>query len=138
MKNAGVLQIVIMIALVIGLLTGLYMIAGCTIFKDKADGEPATLEFDSFDGGGPEYNAEIEDDSIAEIGKEKKYDKPDHDEIDGAGYKVIYTITGKKPGKTRLTISCTMRGDKEDDMVYVVTVDKNNKVTVEQAQKQAE
>ena len=138
MKNAGVLQIVIIIAIVIGLLTGVYMIAGCTIFKEKTDGEPATLEFDSFDGGGPEYNAEIEDDSIAEIGKEKKYDKPDHDEIDGAGYKVIYTITGKKPGKTRLTISCTMRGDKEDDMVYVVTVDKNNKVTVEQAQKQAE
>ena len=138
MKNAGVLQIVIIIAIVIGLLTGVYMIAGCTIFKEKTDGEPATLEFDSFDGGGPEYNAEIEDDSIAEIGKEKKYDKPDHDEIDGAGYKVIYTITGKKPGKTRLTVSCTMRGDKEDDMVYVVTVDKNNKVTVEQAQKQAE
>ena len=138
MKNAGILQIVIIIALVIGLLTGLYMIAGCTIFKEKTDGEPATLEFDSFDGGGPEYNAEIEDGSIAEISKEKKYDKPDHDEIDGAGYKVIYTITGKKPGKTRMTVSCTMRGDKEDDRVYLVTVAKNNKVTVEQVQEQAE
>ena len=35
MKNAGVLQIVIIIAIVIGLLTGVYMIAGCTIFKEK-------------------------------------------------------------------------------------------------------
>ena len=137
MKNAGALQIVIIIAIVIGLLTGVYMIAGCTIFKEKTDGEPATLEFDSFDGGGPEYSAEIEDGSIAEISREKKYDKPDHDELDGAGYKVIYTITGKKPGKTRLTVSCTMRGDKEGDRVYEVTVAKNNKVTVEPVEEQA-
>ena len=37
MKNAGALQIVIIIAIVIGLLTGVYMIAGCTIFKEKTD-----------------------------------------------------------------------------------------------------
>ena len=103
----------------------------------KEDKETVTMTFSSFDGGGPEYSAEIEDGSIAEISREKKYDKPDHDEVDGAGYKVIYNITGKKPGKTRLTVSCTMRGDKEGDRVYEVTVAKNNKVTVEPVEEQA-
>lgn len=134
MKYANVLQIVIIIALGIGVITGLYMLAGCTIFKKSSDEETATLEFDSFDGGGPEYTAEIEDKNIAEFSKEKKYDKPDHDETDGAGYKVIYTISGKTPGKTRLTVSCTMQGSKEGDSVYEVTVSGDNKVTVKPIQ----
>ena len=71
MKNANILQIVLIIALVIGLLTGLYMLAGCTVFKGDTDDKTATLEFDSFDGGGPEYKALIEDASIAEISEEK-------------------------------------------------------------------
>lgn len=134
MKYANVLQIVLIIALGVGVLTGLYMLAGCTIFKEKPDDKTATLEFDSFDGGGPEYTAVIEDETIAEFSKEIKYDKPDHDEIDGAGYKVIYTISGKNPGKTRMTVSSTMQGVKEDDNVYEVTVSEDNKVTVEPIQ----
>lgn len=134
MKNANILQIVLIIALVIGLLTGLYMLAGCTVFKGDTDDKTAKLEFDSFDGGGPEYKALIEDASIAEISEEKEYKKSDHDKINGAGYKVIYTITGKKPGKTRLIVSCTTQKDIVSDKVYEVTVAEDNKVTVKSIQ----
>ena len=134
MKYVNIFKKALVISLAVGVLAGINVFAGCTDSKESENDKTATIEFDSFDGGGPEYTAVIEDENIISVSKEIKYNKPDHDEIDGAGYKVIYTITGKKPGKTRLTVSCTMQGVKEDDMVYDVTVADDNKVTVESVQ----
>ena len=66
-------------------------------------GQPAVLSFHSFDGGGPEFHAVLASD-IVSIEQEKEYAKPNHEELDGAGFTVTFTFTGIKPGETVLTI----------------------------------
>lgn len=62
------------------------------------------LSFDSFDGGGPEYTVTVGDPDVVSCSCEHKYAKADHEELDGAGYDVIYTFTGLKAGSTDITV----------------------------------
>ena len=86
---------------------------------------PAVLSFDSFDGGGPEYTVEIDDATVVSFTEERVYASPRHEELDGAGYSVVFTFTGLKPGETQVSIFgwSPIAGSELD--IYVLTVDEN-------------
>lgn len=99
---------------------------------NDAPKEKTTLSFHSFDGGGPEYSVEIADTSVLSCQSERRYAKANHEELNGAGYDVVFSFDGQKEGKTTVTVTCNMRGKEEDKTVYDATVDGNLKVTLEQ------
>ena len=82
-----------------------------------------TLSFHSFDGGGPEYNVEIEDKDILACSSERRYAKADHEELEGAGFDIIFTFTGLKPGETVVTVSGGSAIVPDEEYIYNVIVD---------------
>ena len=65
----------------------------------------AVIRMDSFDGGGPEYEAKIEDESIVSVSVRREYRDPDHENLNGAGFDYVFTFTGIKEGETTVVIS---------------------------------
>ena len=86
----------------------------------------------SFDGGGPEYDFSIENPEIADFSTQREYSKPNHEELDGAGYDVVLTLTGKKAGETVLTASYSSPIGDSGAKKYRVTVADDLSVTAEQ------
>ena len=97
---------------------------------DVTEGNAATLELSSFDGGGPEYDAFLADDDIASVSTERRYGREDHAEIDGAAYDCVVTVRGRKPGDTELFVSARSPIMEEWDRVYAVHVDETLTVTL--------
>ena len=93
------------------------------------DGSPAVLSFDSFDGGGPEYSVEVSDPTVVSFTRKTAYDSPDHEEMDGAGYRVIFTFTGLRPGETQAEITSRSPITEGEIYVYALTVDGQLNVT---------
>ena len=83
--------------------------------------EAPTLSFHSFDGGGPEYSVEIADPTVVSCTQERVYPDPDHEELDGAPYDVVFTFTGLKQGSTAVTVRQS-GPDGEEETEYLVTV----------------
>ena len=98
--------------------------------EPQPETEPATLTYSSFDGGGPEYEVAIEDPSVVACTSSRKYDKPDHDEMTGASYNVIFSFPGLKEGTTALTVSARSPIAENFDETYTVSVDHELKVTL--------
>ena len=95
----------------------------------------AELSFSSFDGGGPEYMAEIQDPSILSCTAEKDYGE-NHDELeDGSPYWQIFTFTGLKPGTTTVTVYGRSPIMENDDYIYTAVVDEELNVTLESVRK---
>lgn len=92
----------------------------------------ATLSFESFDGGGPEFNVVITDEEIVSYSRKVQYNDPDHEELNGAGYDVIITFTGLKPGETTMVIEERSPIADNLDHKYKVTVDDELNVQIEQ------
>ena len=92
---------------------------------------PFTLEFSSFDGGGPEYTILLDDPSIVTYDKSIVYDSPDHEKQNGSGYDVIFTFTGLKEGETQMTIQKRSPIAEGSDTIYWVTVDKDLNVDIQ-------
>ena len=92
----------------------------------------AELRFDSFDGGGPKYDVEISDESIASCDIRREYYDADHEEMDGAGYDVIVTFTGKKPGETTALAKESSPITDSFESQYRVTVNENLDVHIEE------
>ena len=63
--------------------------------------------------------------------KERRYSKADHKELDGAGYDVVFTLTGLRQGKTTLTVSARSPIADNFDNIYTVTVADDLSVSVE-------
>ena len=84
-----------------------------------------TLQFSSFDGGGPEYDVVFEDEGIASCVSEKRYYDPDHDQMTGAGYAVYLHFTGIAPGTTRATVRASSPIAENWTSTYVVRVDED-------------
>jgi hypothetical protein len=82
-----------------------------------------TLSLDSFDGGGPEYTLEAEDPDMIAFERSIEYPNPDHDEMDGSPYNVIYTFEGLRPGKTRLFVTARSPIGDNYDAVYEAEID---------------
>lgn len=100
----------------------------------SAEPQTATLYFDSFDGGGPEYRAEVAEAEIVSCTYDLFYAKPDHETMTGAGYTVTYTLRGLKPGETTVTIRARSPIAENFDAVYRVTVDEALNVAAELAE----
>ena len=89
-----------------------------------------TLSFDSFDGGGPTYEIILEDPSIVSYESVRQYDKPDHEQMTGAGYTVTFAFTGLKPGQTTLTVQARSPIADNFDAIYTVLVDEDLQVSL--------
>ena len=92
----------------------------------------AKLVFESFDGGGPQYEVSGFDESIVSLGVARKYSNEDHDMMAGSGYNVIMTFTGQKPGNTTAHISCFSPIADNWERDYDITVDRDLNVTVKE------
>ena len=97
---------------------------------EEAAQRSATLVFESFDGGGPEYRVEIDDPALLSCCSEAHYPKPDHDRMTGAGYTVTYTFTGLAPGTTLLTVRARSPIAENFDAIYRADVDDDLNVTL--------
>ena len=95
-------------------------------------GKTASLSFESFDGGGPEFNVVIADESVVSYSSEAKYNKADHGEMNGAGYDEVITFTGIKPGETTVLIEERSPIADNLDYKYRITVDDTLNVQIEQ------
>ena len=119
----------------------LLLLVGCaaTPCGDDSDGNvkmqdssQATLVYSSFDGGGPEYTVTIEDDSIASYTQYHRYPEEESGEIEGSGYDVVLEFTGQKPGETEVTVSARSSIAENFDESFLVRVDENLNVKLEQ------
>ena len=131
MKTSNIIRIALVAGAVIAGAACAFLFSGCTKDEPKA-GKTAELRFHSFDGGGPEYDFSIENPEIADYSTERKYNKPDHEELDGAGYDIVLTITGKKAGETVLTASYSSPIGDNGVEKYRVTVADDLSVTANQ------
>ncbi|MCR4595796.1 MAG: rhodanese-like domain-containing protein [Lachnospiraceae bacterium] len=98
----------------------------------EPDGKTASLSFESFDGGGPEFNVVIADESIASYSSRSEYNDPDHEKQQGSGYDVIITFTGLRPGETTVIIEERSPIADNLDHKYRITVDDELNVQLEQ------
>ena len=106
-------------------------VAGCVATKQSDSKRTAELSFHSFDGGGPEYTFKIDDPTVVSYTSERRYSKANHDELDGAGYDVVVTLTGLRHGKATLTVTARSQIADHFEKIYTVTVDEDLSVTVE-------
>ena len=111
--------------------------AGAVPTESAAASADATLVFRSFDGGGPSFQMEAEDPSALSYRSEKVYNSPKHDQMTGAGYKVIFTLTGLKPGDTAFTITADSPISGKETYRYNAHIDANLNVTVAPADPEA-
>lgn len=91
--------------------------------------EKAVLSFDSFDGGGPEYRILLDED-IVSYECRREYSSPDHEDLDGAAYNIIFSFTGLKPGETTMTVQWRSPIAGNKDLIYEVKVDPDLNVTI--------
>ena len=94
-------------------------------------GAKATLVFDSFDGGGPTFEIELDPD-IVTCTREKEYADSNHEELDGAAFRVTYTFTGVTPGETTVTVKARSPIAGNFDYKYSVRVDEELNVSIEE------
>ena len=87
------------------------------------------LSFDSFAGGGPEFSLEVEDPSIVSWTRETVWEEH-AEELDGASFTAVYTLTGLRPGETRVTVLALSPIAGNIEYLYYVKVDENLKATV--------
>ena len=110
------------------------LLAGCGRDGGSGDGSVAELRFHSFDGGGPEYKIIIDDPSVLTYEYRKEYIDPNHEELNGAGFTVIFTLRGLAPGKTLVTVRSSSPIIEEEEERYTVEVDDKLHVTAVPAQ----
>ena len=103
---------------------------GDTVTEDAP--KTASLSFESFDGGGPEYTAKIDDPSLVSCERSVRYAKPDHEQMTGAGYTVTYLFRGLKTGETTVTVEARSPIAENFDAVYAVSVDGALNVTLKE------
>ena len=89
-----------------------------------------TLTYHSYDGGGPRYTVTIKDPAIVACEKTVEYAKSDHSQLEGAGYDVTFTLTGKVPGETTVTVTCDFKGE-PTKTVYTAVVNEQGLIRLE-------
>ena len=93
-----------------------------------------TLSFHSFDGGGPQYSAEIEDPNIVSYSSERVYANKNHEKMCGSGYSVIFTFTGLKPGTTTMIIKGSSPIVPEEEYTYEIIVDEDLRIALSETE----
>lgn len=123
-------HILIPAAVLAGIAVVIALLTGCGGADTPSGAVPAVLSFDSFDGGGPEYSVTVGDKTVVSYTSERRYAKDDHEELDGAGYDVIFTFTGLKAGSTDVTVSMTSPIMGSETYRYRADVDDSLNVTL--------
>ena len=98
---------------------------------EEHDMKQATLSFHSFDGGGPSFNAILEDSSLVEVQRVRDYGGTDPELVDGAAFDVIFTFTGLIPGQTGLRIEERSPIAGSYNHTYLLTVGEDLTVSIE-------
>jgi len=101
----------------------------CPAWAEEAPA-PAKLVFSSFDGGGHEYTAVVEDPAILAVSSARDYGSLGNEPIDGAAYDMVFTVTGLQPGQTVLSVYGRSPIMENEDAVYAATVDEGLNVTL--------
>lgn len=111
--------------------TNLYEFGGINTWTGEIvkGGENAVLTFDSFDGGGPDFTV-VMDTDIVSYQKKTAYRDPNHAEMEGSGFDVIFTFAGEKPGEAQMVIEERSPIGWSLDHVYAVKVDEGLNVTI--------
>ena len=98
------------------------LLSGCANMFPEEGHAAAVLSFHSFEGGGPRYSVMLHSD-IVSFKEKKKYSKPNHKRLNGAGYDIIFTFTGLKAGETTMIIEQRSPIATNADRLYTVKVD---------------
>ena len=92
----------------------------------------AQLRYSTFSGGGPEYSGSVQDPSILSFQIAYDFGDAASEVIDGASYDVIFTLIGLRPGETLFTVSGRSPIAGNFEILYHVTVSKENTVEIEE------
>ena len=92
--------------------------------SDSVQAGEAILTFDSFDGGGPEFNVIVDDEDIVTYRQDIRYKDSGHAEI---------VFTGVKPGETSVLIEERSPIADNLDRCYKISVSDELNVSVEEA-----
>lgn len=84
----------------------------------------ASLFFHSFDGGGATYSLHGEKNGVYTWGTERRYNNPNHDQMCGSGYDLIFTFYPLREGTVNATIKASSPIYTEPDVVIEIKVDK--------------
>ncbi|MBQ5995017.1 MAG: hypothetical protein IJL63_04070 [Clostridia bacterium] len=101
------------------------------------DCTPPVLQFESFEGGGPSFNVEIEDRSVLSFSSSRRYKSPDHEELCGAGYTVEISFEGLKEGSTNFKVIARSPIAENFEALYCAEVDAGLRVTIKHLETKA-
>ena len=88
-----------------------------------------TLRFSSFSGGGYEYSVKVDDPSI--VSCETRYEFEENvEEIDGASYDYVVSLTGCKEGSTTVRVYGRSPIIDNENRVYTANVDEELRITL--------
>lgn len=90
----------------------------------------AELTFHSFDGGGPSYKVNLENDEFVSFEQTRKYTVKNRELVCGAPYTVYVRFFGLKPGKTIATVEARSPIAENYDAVYDIEVGNDLAVSV--------
>ena len=96
----------------------------------SACAEEAMLSFSSFDGGGYEYTAIIEDPELLAFTASREYSSNWKAYDSGSAYHAVFTFTGLKPGETKVIITAESPILEYYEMTYDASVDEALNVTL--------
>lgn len=110
--------------------TNIYEFGGINTWTGEIETQaPATLTFSSFSGGGYEYTVEVDDPSV--VSCESRYAfEANAEEIDGASYDFIISLTGVKPGRTMVRVYGVSPIMENEVSLYTADVDDGLRVTL--------
>ncbi len=103
---------------------GLFGCGGKNTLQTAPAETEATLDFASYDGGGPEFSVSVEDPQIVAYTSVRSYHDANHEELDGASFTERFTFTGLQPGTTAITVSARSPLGDNEDRIYRAEVDK--------------
>ena len=93
------------------------------------------LTFDSFDGGGPDYDVIIDDKSVLSCEQTRAYANKNHAEMEGSSYTVYLAFTGLKQGSTTFKVECRSPIADNYDVIYSAEVNSALEVKLTQIER---
>ena len=100
------------------------------LFAASASAEGAVLSFSSFDGGGYEYTAVIEDPAVLSFTAFREYGSSRKAYETGSAYQMVFEFTGLQAGETRIFISAESPILEFYEMTYIAQVNEALEVSL--------
>ena len=100
------------------------------LFAASACAEGVVLSFSSFDGGGYEYTAVIEDPAVLSFTASREYGSSRKAYETGSAYQMVFEFTGLQAGETRIFISAESPILEYFEMTYIAKVNEALEVSL--------